>query len=164
MSYAPLTKTTRLTSDEPVGFDKLLQDEWDKRRIPQVSGAVKCPFNEAVAIFTKCVRDTAEKMSASGDTQPAVIYGSFDLTEKNYDALTSKFLKNLKDGNMLTQFIESKGLTMLKFGCRSTGTLRYADGSMDVCDPTKGVLFDGSKQLTGMKSVETLYICLIKNK
>ena len=174
----PLTRTTRLTAPEPTGLDKMFQDKWDERRDSQVRTYMTFDSKTAFANFEGAVqqgiiRAIAERDKAREEGSPkgALIWthvcGSYDRTdipEKGTDPI-DVFMKQLGTSSKspLTKMFNRNNLHIAKKGVLSTGTFHYSDGSMDVCDPLKGIQISSSdtKKLVDMKSIETMYVWIL---
>lgn len=169
-------RTTRLTSPEPEGFDKLLQDTWDEKRETQVKTAMKYDAETSFKNFCGALKQGIDAVSANPvEGGLMFVYGSYDRTDyykKNGDKNTATerelgdYMRRLAVDKMLmiNRYLKSKNVIIVKHGIRETGTLRFTDGTMGVIDPTKGFQLGGDgddRQLETIKPVETCYAVLM---
>jgi len=161
--------TTRLTSPEPTGAEKWLQDQWDSRREAQVRGHLSLPTDTAIRNFLHHLKIAIDR-AAADPKEVITLYGSYDRTDKykkNGDedtGLTEEMETTLRRlGNdpafLLSRYAKKKNVKIISRGVRTTSILKYADGTFDVMDPTKGIMV-GDKELTDIKQIETLYAVL----
>jgi len=174
MSRVAIERTTRLTSPEPTGFKKILQDEWDRIRDTQVRTKIALTTDNALKNQIECCMRTIDRLAEGGSSEELVgVYGSYDLTDAykpNGDENTQarKYLEEtmarIRDdpSMILSRYAKKKRVHIVSKGIRTTGTIRFTDGSMEVCDPVKGIQIDGSKTIESIKPVETLYVVFQK--
>ena len=173
--------TTRLTSPEPTGLEKVFQDQWDERRETQVRSAMSYTTDIALRNFLsnlKIAIDTVAKgevVSVGHPLAMTTICGSYDRTDRyNKNGDEDKTLKQELEtamrrlGNdptfLISRYAKKKNVSIIKRGIRTTSTLHYTDGTYDVMDPTKGILVGGEKDLKDIKQIETLYAVLVRTK
>jgi len=168
--------TTRWTAPEPEGLEKIIQDTWDEKRETQVKTAMKYDADMAFKNFCGALKQGIDAVSANPvEGGLMFVYGSYDRTDyykKNGDQNTASE-RELATGMrrlgvdkmlMINRYLKSKNVIIVKHGIRTTGTLRFTDGSMEVIDPTKGFQLGGGdddRQLEAMKPVETLYAIIM---
>lgn len=168
---ASFTHTTRLTSPEPTGFEKVLQDVWDSKRDEQVRTYMTLDTNKAFQNFCYAVMRGADECE-KGKTK--IVYGSYDRTDRcNADGEINKATKRdweesleLLGSNSTTlcnRLLNRKKAKVIKRGYRTTGVLLFTDGTMEVVDPTKGFRYgvDG-RVIKEIKLIETAYVVLAK--
>ena len=168
-------RTTRWTAPEPEGLEKMFQDEWDAKRDTQVRTFMTYDTTTAFQNFCGAVKKGVDALVAAPTDKGTMVfvYGSYDRTDrlkKNGDE--NKAAEKEWDGNMrrlgkdqkllLNRYLKSKGVVILKHGTRSTGTIHFTDGTMEVIDPTKGFQLNGEKTLKTIKPIETAYAVLMK--
>ena len=162
--------TTRWTAPEPEGLEKMFQDAWDSKRDEQVRTYMTYDTSTAFKNFCGAVKKGADSIA---DGTMVFVYGSYDRTDrlkKNGDdnkASEKEWDTSMRrlgsDGTMLiNRYLKSKGVVILKQGIRTTGTIQFADGTMEVIDPTKGFQLGGEKEVKAIKPIETAYAILFK--
>jgi hypothetical protein len=171
-----MTSTTRLTSPEPTGAEKWIQDMWDEARNTQVKTYVETCETSAVLSFATAIRRAVDKIAAiPQDGKPIVCecYGSYDRTDrleadgetekKDADAFLMKFLHRLGDEDsdcVLTKYANSKGVGIAARGRRETGCVVFEDGRREPIDPRTGFRINGG--VKAVKMIETYYAILTR--
>ena len=167
MLSSDLTKTTRHTSPEPTGIEKVFQDAWDSKRDEQVRTFMVLPTDAALRNFTAAVLRGIEtaKATPKKKDEPMLlfVYGSYDRTDQTATSSSKveTFLRRLASTNKcpLTKILTKAKVVAIKKGLRQTGVLLYEDGTMDVCDPTKATVLAG-KAVKAIKQIDTFYVVL----
>lgn len=168
-----MNTTTRLTSPEPTGLAKYFQDEWDARRETQVNSYIKVPVSRAIDGFYKCVVDTIN--THKDDTYDALamygVYGSYDYTDFDIssgraNSDISVFMTRLGRSTKcpLTKILKKAKMYVVVSGIRTTGTIQYTDGTMDVVSPVTGRMACPTKTIESIKPIDTLYCVLAHSK
>lgn len=175
------TRTTRLTrTQEPTGLAKRFEEEWDKRRDTQVRTYMTKTTSDAHDNFSAAVLKgilalegeiEAEVVGGDGEKQPhwSFVCGSYYRTDKPETGNDphDKFMKQLGSSTKspLTKILTRRNMFVAHKGTYTTGTIHYDDGSMEVCDPLKGILVNepgSSRQAVDIKPIETFYVWLCK--
>ena len=163
--------TTRLTSPSPIGADKMYQDAWDGMRERIVRGKMSYETNKSFINFMVNMRDKVDEVAAgpifqtNGPVPVAVLYGAYDITDKS--ASNDKWLLdqmkriNVDKKMFINGYMRKNNVVAVKHGIRETGIVEFADGSYEVCDPTKGVQTNG-KKVKSIRQIATLYCSLIR--
>ena len=174
----PIATTTRLTSPEPTGFEKIAQDNWDKIREKQVRGFEDRTGASAFRSFCEAVQRGANILvnevapvgpdHKSNNTMVCAL-GSYNILDGNKPAVIDKFQDNVsklhhrKFPSALNDFLVKHHIFITLGGIRTTGTVHYCDGTFDVVDPTKGVHLDGDvRKFKYIKMIHTPYFYLTK--
>jgi len=172
----PYTTTTRLTrTDQPTGFEKVAQDNWDKIRDKQIRGYEDRTGAAAFRSFCEAVKRGAEILVSqlpndkNHYTTMVCALGSYNILDGNKPSVIDKFqdnvskLHNRKLPCALNDFLVKHNIFVAQGGIRTTGTVHYCDGTFDVVDPTKGVLVDGDiRKFKCIKMIHTPYFYLTR--
>jgi len=172
-----MNKTTRLTSPEPTGAEKWLQDMWDKARNTQVKTYEENNTKMIVIKFASAMRraiDTVAAIPQNGKPVVCECYGSYDRTDKweadgetenkEAEAFITKFIDRLGDVDgdcLITKYAKSKGVVIAARGSRETGCVVFEDGRREPIDPTTGFRLDGD--VKAIKCIETYYAILTRD-
>lgn len=170
---ARYSTTTRLTrTDQPTGFEKTAQDNWDKIREKQVRGFEDRTGASAFRSFCGAVQRGAEMLlnqPADGKMTMCCALGSYNILDGGKGAVIDKFqnditkLHHRKFPSAVNDFLVKNNIFVAYGGIRTTGTVHYCDGTFDVVDPTKGVLLDGDvRKFKCIKPIHTPYFYLTK--
>lgn len=178
-------RTSRLTSPEPTGYKKILQDEWDEKREEQCR-SVMTTYNTInsirnwwCAILEGVVRMDKEIELAKAEGKEYIrvlVMGSYirtdkydgeDCSDKNENILHRYITRTgkLEDQALkINKILKEKNIIALTRGIRETGSIWYKDGTFDVVSPTKGIQINAEKaeQIDKMETIETYYIVLLK--
>jgi hypothetical protein len=176
MPQKKMIKTTRLTSPEPTGAAKWLQDMWDEARNTQVKTYMENNTKSAVLSFASAIRRAVDKIAAiPQDGKPIVCecYGSYDRTDrweedgetenKEAEAFLQKFITRLGDEDSdcgITKYANSKGVGIAARGRRETGCVVFEDGRREPIDPRTGFAINGG--VKAIKCIETYYAILTR--
>lgn len=169
----PYTTTTRLTrTDQPTGFEKTAQDNWDKIREKQVRGFEDRTGASALRSFCAVVQRGAEMLlnqPADGKMTMCCALGSYNILDGSKGAVIDKFqdsvgkLHHRKLPCAVNDFLTKNNIFVAYGGIRTTGTVHYCDGTFDVVDPTKGVQLEGDvRKFKCIKLIHTPYFYLTK--
>ena len=175
----PYTTTTRLTrTDQPTGFEKVAQDNWDKIREKQVRGYEDRTGASAFRSFCAVVQRGAEMLLAKpaagldalADTNTMVCaLGSYNILDGGKGKVIDTFQDNVsklhhrKFPSAVNDFLVKHNIFVAYGGIRTTGTVHYCDGTFDVVDPTKGVQLEGDvRKFKYIKMIHTPYFYLTK--
>jgi hypothetical protein len=179
MSSLKMNRTTRLTSPEPTGAGKWLQDMWDNARNKQVKTYMEFDTKMSVLNFARALRLAIDKLNSIPHTDKPVIlecYGSYDLTDKyladgetenpEAQAFQMNFIRrlgNVDAGCFLTNYAKSKNIDIAARGVRETGCMVFGDRREPI-DPTKGFSLNmGADGIpTAIKNIETYYVILTR--
>jgi hypothetical protein len=167
---ATYTRTTRLTSPEPTGVKKLLQDMWDAQREEQVKTFMTYDTQMCMANYTLTLRRAIDRAVEEGkkpnpERKPifVLVCGSYERTDKSTanDKRAGAFMRRLgyDETCLLTQYAKRNDVEMAATGIRTTGCLIFADGR-------RQPVGHGGFQLTGeapddIKMIETFYCMLV---
>jgi hypothetical protein len=161
---AALTKTTRMTHTPDEGsFEKWIQDRWDEGRDKQVRTCVRCDTATAIRQYVGVFND---KLALFDKTQLSFYCGSYDLTDgekTSSERDMDEFIRRIHSDEKLVfnKLLKRAGWSVLWKGVRKTGTIHFADGTMEVIDPTKGFLIDGARKFAGLRPIHTIYCVLV---
>ena len=176
----PYTTTTRLTrTDQPTGFEKVAQDNWDKIREKQVRGYEDRTGASAFRSFCEAVQRGANILvnevapagpDALADTNTMVCaLGSYNILDGGKGKVIDTFQDNVsklhhrKFPSAVNDFLVKHNIFIAYGGIRTTGTVHYCDGTFDVVDPTKGVHLDGDvRKFKCIKMIHTPYFYLAR--
>jgi redox-sensitive bicupin YhaK (pirin superfamily) len=156
----------------------MFQDAWDSRRDTQVKTYMTVDSNRAFATFNAAVAEGIERTvkdreqaRKEGASKGAVIWthvcGSYirtDIPERDDKDPIHTFVRQAGTStkSVLTKMLNKNNIILVKKGCYTTGTLHFEDGSMQVADPTKGIMLSSeSRKLVAIKPVETIYCWLL---
>lgn len=173
----PYTTTTRLTrTDQPTGFEKIAQDNWDKIREKQVRGFEDRTGAAAFRSFCAAVQrgaeilvnDPSSVVGAKGNTTVCAL-GSYNILDGSKGKVIDTFQDNVSKLHQrklpcaVNDFLVKHNIFVLQGGIRTTGTVHYCDGTFDVVDPTKGVHLDGDvRKFKCIKMIHTPYFYLVR--
>jgi hypothetical protein len=169
------TRTTRLTSPEPTGAAKWLQDMWDKARNAQVKTYMEYDTKMAVLNFSATLKRAIDVLHASPSDKACVMecYGSYDRTDRfmedgetdNAEAekFIAGFIKRLANDEtlLLNKYASDRNIVLAAQGRRDTGCIVFTDGRREPIDPTTGFRIDGDG-VKSIKMIETIYVILVR--
>ena len=175
----PYTTTTRLTrTDQPTGFEKVAQDNWDKIREKQVRGYEDRTGASAFRSFCEAVQRGANilvnEVAPAGpdhksDNTMVCALGSYNILDGSKGIVIDTFQDNVsklhhrKFPSAVNDFLVKHNIFVAYGGIRTTGTVHYCDGTFDVVDPTKGVHLDGDvRKFKCIKMIHTPYFYLAR--
>ena len=169
----PYTTTTRLTrTDQPTGFEKVAQDNWDKIREKQVRGYEDRTGASAFRSFCEAVQRGAEMLinkPADDKMTMCCALGSYNILDGGKGKVIDTFQDNVsklhhrKFPSAVNDFLVKHNIFVAYGGIRTTGTVHYCDGTFDVVDPTKGVHLDGDvRKFKCIKMIHTPYFYLAR--
>lgn len=162
--------TTRWTSPEPTGFDKMFQDVWDERRDTQVKTFMRYKTQLACLNFATTLKRAADTIVAmsEADREKKIIsvFGSYlllDSKNKKAAAYSDVFMNRLEDdeSDFVTKYLHERRIVIVKRGRYTTGCLEFEDGSLGVVSPTTGFKTSADKALKDFHSIDTFY-CHLK--
>ena len=163
--------TTRLTrTDQPTGFEKFAQDQWDEIRDKQVRGYEDRTGASAFRSFLAAVQHGAEVLLTKPTTEKTMVcaLGSYRILDDK-PAVIRKLednvvnLQHRKFPCAVNDFLVKHNIFIAQGGIRTTGTVHFTDGSFEVVDPTKGIALDGdTRKFSSIKPIRTCYYYLTR--
>jgi len=166
------TFETRWTAKDPIGLDKTIQDQWDEKRDQQVRTFETRTTEAAVTAFNDCLANAIKKVAALPKSEKSktmvFVYGSYvrtDQTPTTEKWRDDKLVRNFEDKQSYAQLLAKRNkVTIVKTGIRTTGTIVFDDGSIEVVNPLTGfVTGNDDRKMVSIRPVETYYAVLVPN-
>ena len=164
------TTTTRLTSAEPKGMEKVFQDQWDEKRETQVRTKMTYETKQSLVNYMATLKTSVDNVAlgpkfSKENPQMTFVYGSYDITDRtktNQKWIANQMERIVGDkSSLMNKYMKSKNVGVMKIGVRTTHIIEFNDGSYVVCDPTVPTAMNG-RIPKDIRPIDTLYCVMVR--